>query len=664
MTMGNWVTTPLAHAIGWALFHFIWQGAAIALLLAGVLYLWRPSSARVRYAAACVALFAMPVVFGITLSIYARTAPPLRFPAAELSFSAVSIPGGGEISVPLGQRMQNWLPLFAPLWMAGVLLFYGRALASWVAARRLRATGVCAPPDEWRLFIRRLAERMGIARSVTILESCLTDVPVVLGFFRPVILLPLGMLAGLDADQVECILLHELAHIRRLDYAVNLMQTAVEGLLFYHPAVWWISRVVRSERENCCDDVVVGVTGDARRYAATLATLEQQRRLVWDAALAATGGSLMKRIRRLLDQPEGPRAGAAPAFTAAIILISAAIGLSAWQPKPAPAPQSQTARQTNGGSPGLLFRVTATDAQQSEAAAPQKAQAKSDTWANELETPYRKWINEDVAYIITDAERAAFKRLQTNEEREKFIEQFWVRRDPTPGTPENEFKQEHYRRIGYANEHFGSRIPGWKTDRGRIYITYGPPDEIDDHSSGGTYELPGGPEGGVRGGVQGGVAGGVPGAVSGEVRKIETYPFQQWRYRHIDGIGDNVIVEFVDPTFSGEFRMTTDPNAKNIETAPKMLLEVQGGRARAELTADGKLAVTGVADGNSGAIRIYGQVTTANGNIAASLEDEVGGAPGYSKTISLPAGSYTVKLVLKNLKTGRSSESGLRLLIK
>ena len=115
---------------------------------------------------------------------------------------------------------------------------------------------------------------------------------------------------------------------------------------------------------------------------------------------------------------------------------------------------------------------------------------KEERLRKELETPYRKWLNEDVAYIITDEERTAFKRLQTDEEREQFIEQFWLRRDPTPDTVENEFKEEHYRRIAYANEHFASGIPGWKTDRGRIYITYGPPDEIESHPSGGTYERP------------------------------------------------------------------------------------------------------------------------------------------------------------------------------
>ena len=183
---------------------------------------------------------------------------------------------------------------------------------------------------------------------------------------------------------------------------------------------------------------------------------------------------------------------------------------------------------------------------------------KEEKLRKELETPYRKWLNEDVAYIITDEERAAFKRLQTDEEREQFIEQFWLRRDPTPDTVENEFKEEHYRRIAYANERFASGIPGWKTDRGRIYITFGPPDERDEHPSGGTYERP--PEEG-----------------GGETT---TYPFEDWRYRYIEGIGNDVLVEFVDPTMTGEYHMTMDPSEKDalarVPGAGLSLLEQMG----------------------------------------------------------------------------------------
>jgi GWxTD domain-containing protein len=166
---------------------------------------------------------------------------------------------------------------------------------------------------------------------------------------------------------------------------------------------------------------------------------------------------------------------------------------------------------------------------------------RDDKLRKELETPYRKWLNEDVAYIISDEERTAFKRLQTDEEREQFIEQFWLRRDPTPDTVENEFKEEHYRRIAYTNENFASGIPGWKTDRGRIYITYGPPDEKETHPSGGTYERPSEEGGGTT----------------------STFPFEQWRYRYIEGVGSDINIEFVDPTMSGEYRMTMDPSEKD-----------------------------------------------------------------------------------------------------
>ena len=159
----------------------------------------------------------------------------------------------------------------------------------------------------------------------------------------------------------------------------------------------------------------------------------------------------------------------------------------------------------------------------------------------ELETPWKKWQNEDVSYIITDEERKAFKQFQTDEEREQFVESFWLRRDPTPDTIENEYKEEHYRRIAYANEHYASGIPGWKADRGRIYITFGPPDEIESHPSGGSYQ---------RSAAEGG-------------GQTSTYPFEDWRYRYIEGIGNDVNIEFVDPTMTGEYRMTMDPSEKD-----------------------------------------------------------------------------------------------------
>jgi GWxTD domain-containing protein len=176
----------------------------------------------------------------------------------------------------------------------------------------------------------------------------------------------------------------------------------------------------------------------------------------------------------------------------------------------------------------------------------------------ELDTQYKQWLNEDVIYIISPEERQAFLQLDTNEEREQFIEQFWLRRSSNPDLPDNDFKEEHYRRIAYANEHFASGIPGWKADRGRMYIMWGPADEVESHPTGGTYDRPMEEGGG----------------------STSTYAFETWRYRYMEGIGENVIWEFVDPTGSGEYHLTMDPSEKDallhVPGAGLSLLESMG----------------------------------------------------------------------------------------
>jgi GWxTD domain-containing protein len=159
----------------------------------------------------------------------------------------------------------------------------------------------------------------------------------------------------------------------------------------------------------------------------------------------------------------------------------------------------------------------------------------------ELSKTYKKWLDQDVVYIISDEERKAFKQLSNDEERDQFIEAFWQRRDPTPDTEENEFKEEHYRRIEYANEHFAAGIPGWKSDRGQMYIKFGPADEIESHPSGGTYDRPMEEGGG----------------------STSTFPFEQWRYRYLEGVGQEVIIEFVDSCMCGDYHMTIDRSEKD-----------------------------------------------------------------------------------------------------
>ena len=159
----------------------------------------------------------------------------------------------------------------------------------------------------------------------------------------------------------------------------------------------------------------------------------------------------------------------------------------------------------------------------------------------ELKGPYKKWLDEDVRWIITDQEMKAFKSLSNDEEREAFIENFWLRRNPNPDSPENEFREEHYRRIAYANEHYAAGKPGWKTDRGHIYIAYGKPDSTDSHPAGGTYERPMDEGGG----------------------ETTTFPFETWHYRYIEGIGDNIDIEFVDTCQCGDYHMTLDRSEKD-----------------------------------------------------------------------------------------------------
>ena len=209
-------------------------------------------------------------------------------------------------------------------------------------------------------------------------------------------------------------------------------------------------------------------------------------------------------------------------FTSLSLLTLVMPFVRAQQEQPAPQQQDPTAHQNLDKAQKKKIRKT----------------------LKELDTPYKQWLNEDVVYIISPEERNAFGQLATNEEREQFIEQFWLRRSTNPDLPDNEFKEEHYRRIAYANEHYASGIPGWKTDRGHMYIVWGPPDEIDSHPTGGTYDRPQEEGGG----------------------STTTYPWETWRWRYIEGMGENVIMEFVDPTGSGEYHLTMDPSEKDALT--------------------------------------------------------------------------------------------------
>jgi beta-lactamase regulating signal transducer with metallopeptidase domain len=269
------LTGPVSQSIGWALLHLLWQATIVAGILAAVLALLPRQAATTRYAAACSALglvFAMFVATAIraddpivaTESSSAGNVEPVPVSLAEVPalIAATATAGWRDRAVQAVATARQWLPSIVGLWLSGVVLLSARLLVSWLRARRLVTHGTREAGAQWQRAAARISEALGLDRAVRLLESAAVEVPSVLGSFRPVILLPASTLTGLTPEQIEMVLAHELAHIRRHDFLVNLMQAFVETLMFYHPAIWWMSRSVRIERENCCDDLAVAVCGN------------------------------------------------------------------------------------------------------------------------------------------------------------------------------------------------------------------------------------------------------------------------------------------------------------------------------------------------------------------------------------------------------------------
>jgi beta-lactamase regulating signal transducer with metallopeptidase domain len=296
--------------LGWSLVHFVWQGAAAALLLVVFNRLFREAAPALRYVAASATLALMLALPVATFAILkGAAASPVR--PTVVASRASSADGH---AVPASDRTDAWtrgwertrrgidpfLPAGVALWTAGVVLLSLRSLGGWWLVRRLRRSGLAAPDAALAAALARLSRALQVSAPVRLWRSALVQVPTVVGVLRPVILVPASALVGLSPEQIELILAHELAHVRRLDFLVNLLQTGVETLLFYHPAVWWVSHRMRVEREHCCDDLAVAACGDRVRYARALADLEDVCAGAPALALAATGGSLFERIARLL----------------------------------------------------------------------------------------------------------------------------------------------------------------------------------------------------------------------------------------------------------------------------------------------------------------------------------------------------------------------------
>ncbi len=365
-TLMSLLSQQVVERLGWTLIHFVWQATAVALFLAILLRLLRRASSSLRYTISCLSLaltVALPLVTMPFVAVSRPAAeagpPPIpstradALPARVVEVETLSIEPLGELppeTMGLPARMawkerfvdklESALPYLVLGWLVGVFGLSTWHLGGWAQLQRMKRRMVRRVADPMQSSLAQLATQLGIRKAVTLLESALVEVPTVVGWVRPVILLPASALTGLSAEQLEAILAHELAHVKRYDYLVNVAQTIVEILGFYHPAVWWVSQRIRDERENCCDDLAVRICGDSVRYAKALTHMEEMRHRGVELAVAATGGSLVGRIGRLIGRPATTenRFAWLPGLIA-LLLVAGVVVPAAWA-LAGPAPES------------------------------------------------------------------------------------------------------------------------------------------------------------------------------------------------------------------------------------------------------------------------------------------------------------------------------------
>ncbi len=449
----NLFSEAMVERLGWMLVHFLWQAAVVAMLLAVFLRLLRRSSANVRYLTACAAIVLMVLLPIVTMQFIEVPGPaaeagpepePYTAPVATTPGTIVQRPeemftppdilpetAGVATAVPWSQRitlmLEPALPYVVLGWLVGVFGLSAWHLGGWMQLQRLKRRMVHRVGDVLQQRLARIADRLGVSRAVPLLESALVEVPTVVGWLRPVILLPASALTGLSPDQLEAVLAHELAHIRRYDYLVNVLQTIVEILGFYHPAVWWVSRRIRIERENCCDDIAVHVCGDSVRYARALTYLEEIRHSQAELAMAATGGSLLDRIARLLGRPAADDRrftwlpGLITLLLVAGVVIPAALALAGADARSSEPPADDAAAMI--------------DAPQAETGLnePNRAQILLDFYIAEAFSDAR--LDQDTAAQVVDllVRIPAFDAPPTIEELQKPLADVFARFAPKPG---------------------------------------------------------------------------------------------------------------------------------------------------------------------------------------------------------------------------------------
>jgi GWxTD domain-containing protein len=569
-----------------------YQATILALLILGVLRIGRRWPPALRHALLMLALckFLIPPMLSLPTGMFNRIKPmqwsyaalpprniapvlqvPLRpverfTPYGPLKSSATDLKRlnerPGDMQVLPAITAKGYLML---LHISGALLILALII---IQKLRLRRLALRATPAQNPVLISihdELCRSMKPFGRPRLLMSRDNHAPIAFGTWKPVVVLPEALLTALPLSGIRAILGHELAHHRRLDPWRAWLQLVLSALWWFNPVYWLLSRNIRSVLEDCCDDMVL---------ASELASREAYCRTLLQAARAALGDkavsrmafaymgksqALRRRFMRIMSAkcirpPKLAMTGILVIFALALVLLPGAepriLAQSAVYAE-AHALSIHPARQETAAILQNLDKASnaessSPDEKQLRPELPGKphkvhqlSESRQGPQSSQEETIsdyYRKWLDEDVVYIIELWEKSSFLALKTDKERDLFIERFWVRRNTDPGSERNAFKMEHYRRIAYANEHFACSVPGWKTDRGRVYILFGKPDEIESHPKGGAYRT--------------------------DNRTVETFPFEKWWFRHIEAVGDDIEIEFVDPLGTGEYQMARSPDEK------------------------------------------------------------------------------------------------------
>ncbi len=655
--------------------HRAWTGVLLATLILPAFSLWGPKIPLPLLPPVLVQSTDAPAGPAPVLndSIPASMSPDSRPAAVDSPFSVVQAIRKEATRPPQTKwRASDFIVMG---YLAGLLFLVARLLTGMIFSIRLM----------------RSASPFG-----RVYHSARCLVPLSVGLVHARVLLPLESKAWPN-DDLEAVLVHELEHVRRRDPLVEWLVMLNRSIYWFHPLAWWLRLKLAALAEQACDEAVLSRGHDPARYAELLLQLARSVNrggiLVAIRGVSIHGSRLAVRIGRILTVGRSPsisrsRQRVVAALCAVAIILPSASSLVRARAK-APAQESRIGRirpedPMTAGWQNLpdasaiarepLQHVNAVPSRSSQESPRQTSDGRLATGTNgwihqdavaadktdkNLEGVYKKWLNEDVIYIITPEERGTFLSLQTNQQRDNFINQFWERRAKVMGTGGDAIKQEHYRRLAYANEHFGAGIQGWKTDRGRLFIMYGAPDGKEAHPAGGVYSREFWDGGG----------------------QSFVYPFERWRYRHIDGIGDDVEIEFVDRFFTGNFavdngksRLADTPGSRNAPlpfVAGTYFMRAPYGKSSMLVNiALGNKDLTYRKDGqtNKASVIVHGAMYRGDGVLTAEFEESVStefaddalakgmaGETQYQKMMWVEAGqSYRIEVTLRDVISGRT----------